>query len=213
MKTPSFNLSRGIAFLCVLFAFVSSAHAQWQTTAYTLRGGWNAIYLHGDASHATFEQHFAAHPEIVAVWRWNNNTTQVQFGVSPLIPTQGTPEWSIWKRDLPAETTLSNFIGQSAYLVECSGSSTTTYNVSITQRVMPPESNWVRNGATPPRLPDAQQQRHLSDLLRLLRHVPGRHLGQHPHFPLRQRPPRSLQSRAGLLHQPGARGSQPGVLV
>ncbi len=140
---------RGSLGLAALLLFgVSAAHAQWQTTTYTLRGGWNSIYLHGDASHATIDAHFAAHPEIISVWRWNSNPTQVQFGVSPLIPTQGTPEWSIWKRGLPAQTTLTNLTGQNGYLVECSGESTSTYTVQITQRVMPPESNWVRNGAT-----------------------------------------------------------------
>ncbi len=139
---------RALTLLVLGFACTAGLHAQWQTTAYTLHGGWNSIYLHGDASHATLEQHFAANPEVIAVWRWNPNPTQIQFGVSPLIPTQGTPEWSIWKRDLPAQSTLANLTGQTGYLVECSGASTTTYNVQITQRVMPPESNWVRNGAT-----------------------------------------------------------------
>ncbi len=134
----------------LVFAFlalVPIAQAQWQTTAYTLHGGWNSIYLHGDATHATLDEQFASHPEVVAVWRWNPNPTQAQFGTSNLIPTAGTPDWSIWRRGQPTQTTLANFVGQSAYLIECTGVATDSYNVQITQKVLPPRSSWVRNGA------------------------------------------------------------------
>jgi hypothetical protein len=136
-----------LLFGLALVALAPRAQAQWQTTTYTLQGGWNAIFLHGDASYASIETHFASHPAVVAIWRWNPNPTQVQFGVSPLIPTAGTPEWSVWKRDEPTQSTLSALTGQAAYLVECTGSPATTYTVAIKQRVLPPQSQWVRNGA------------------------------------------------------------------
>ncbi len=144
------SISAFLRFLTFTLTFTLAplAYAQWQTTAYPLRGGWNAIYLHGDATHATLDQHFANNPEVLSVWRWNANPTQVQFGVSPLIPTSGTPEWSIWRRGLPAQTTLTNFSGPAAYLVECSGAATDTYLVQLTHKVVPPQSTWVRNGAT-----------------------------------------------------------------
>lgn len=142
--------ARSLRALCLIalgsLLFAATAHAQWQSTTYTLKGGWNSIYLHGDASHATPDTLFAAYPEVLEVWRWNPNPTQVQFTTSPLIPSAGTAEWSTWVRGGSANS-LSKLIGQTAYLVKCSGTTADTYSVTIPQRVLPPSAAWVRNGA------------------------------------------------------------------
>jgi hypothetical protein len=133
--------------LALGFLFTAAtAHAQWQSTTYTLKGGWNSIYLHGDATHATPAQLFAANPEVLEVWRWNPNPTQVQFTTSPLIPSAGTAEWSTWVRGGSANS-LGQLIGQTAYLVKCSGAASSSYSVTIPQKVLPPSATWVRNGA------------------------------------------------------------------
>jgi hypothetical protein len=134
------------AFLFLLF-LAPAARAQWQTTTYTLHGGWNSLYLHGDATHATIETLLAANPEVINIWRWNPNTNPIQFGSSPLIPTAGTAEWSVWVKGQPTQTTLASLNGQTAYLVECTGTIGSTYSLSIPQKVIPPRSTWVRNGA------------------------------------------------------------------
>jgi len=120
----------------------ATAHAQWQSTTYTLKSGWNSIYLHGDATHATPDELFAAYPAVTEVWRWNPNPTQVGFTTSPLIPSAGTAEWSTWVRGGSANS-LGQLIGQTAYLVKCSGAA----SVTLPQRVLPPNASWVRNGA------------------------------------------------------------------
>ena len=143
--------ARSLRALCLIalgsLLFAATAHAQWKTTTYTLKGGWNSIYLHGDASYASLETIFASQTAVEEIWRWNPNPTQVGFTASPLIPSAGTPEWSVWKRGSPAESSLSKLIGQMAYLVKCSGTSSTTYSVQIPQKVLPPSATWVRNGA------------------------------------------------------------------
>jgi hypothetical protein len=126
--------------------FAATAHAQWQSTTYTLKGGWNSIYLHGDASYTTLETIFASQPAVQEVWRWNPNPTQVQFTTSPLIPSAGTAEWSTWVRGGSANT-LGQLMGQTAYLVKCSGAASSSYSVTIPQKIMPPSATWVRNGA------------------------------------------------------------------
>ncbi len=133
--------------LVVASACLPAARAQWQTINYTLRGGWNSIYIHGDASYATIEQQLANNPEVLSIWRWNPNPTATQFGGAGLIPLAGTPEWSTWYKPVATPDTLSALIGQTAYLVECAGAVTDTYSLSITQRVLPPASKWVRSGA------------------------------------------------------------------
>ncbi|MES2570472.1 MAG: hypothetical protein V4710_10520 [Verrucomicrobiota bacterium] len=131
--------------LLLLVCFCTTAEAQWQTTTYSLKGGWNAIHLSGDARHDTLDNLLP--PQVTEVWRWNPNPTQVQFTQSPLIPSAGTPEWSVWKRGLPGESTLSQLSGQTSYLVRCAGTAANSYAVPIKQSPLPPSSAWVRNGA------------------------------------------------------------------
>jgi hypothetical protein len=121
------------------------ARAQWQTTTYALKGGWNAIHLTGDAKQDTLDNLLPA--GVLEVWRWNPNPTSVQFTQSPLIPAPGTPEWSVWKRGLPLESTLTQLTGQTSYLVKCSGTAATTITVPLKQSPLPPSANWVRSGA------------------------------------------------------------------
>ena len=122
--------------------FAATAHAQWQSTTYTLKSGWNSIYLHGDATHAKPDELFAAYPAVTEVWRWNPNPTQTGFTTTPLLPSNGTPEWSKWVRGGPTAS-LIGLTGQSAYLVKCSAAA----SVVIPQRPMPPSNTWVRSGA------------------------------------------------------------------
>lgn len=133
----------------LFFIIGTTAQAQWQTTTYALKGGYNSIYLHGAATHATMEQLFPNSGDtanVQEVWRWNPNPTQVQFTTTPLLPTQGTPEWSVWVRGGGANT-LQNLTGPAAYLVKCAGTASNTYNVPIVHKPAPPSSTWVRNGA------------------------------------------------------------------
>jgi hypothetical protein len=131
--------------LVSLFLAATTAHAQWKTTTYTLKGGWNSIYLHGDATHGTLDSLLPS--SVLEVWRWNPNPTQVGFIESPLIPSSGTAEWSVWRRGSPAESSLSQLIGQMAYLVKCTGTKSDTYSMSLKQSPQLPANSWVRNGA------------------------------------------------------------------
>jgi hypothetical protein len=135
------------SFLSVLFTLLAAlpASAQWKTTTYSLKGGWNAIYLNGDAPPTAVEDLFPA--SVLEVWRWNPNPDQVQFTESPLIPSAGTAEWSVWRRGLPAESSLARLIGPSAYLVKCSGTAASSYSVALKLSPSPPANSWVRNGA------------------------------------------------------------------
>ncbi len=134
-----------LAILLSTLLLATTAHAQWQTTAYALKGGWNAIYLVGDAQQDSLDNLFPA--QVTEVWRWNSNASQVQFMESPLTPSAGTPEWSVWRRGHPDQSTFSKLIGQTAYLVKCVGTTTNNYAVSIKQSPLMPRAAWVRDGA------------------------------------------------------------------
>jgi hypothetical protein len=135
-------LLSGVLLLCGL---QSDALAQWQTTTYNLKGGWNAIYLTGDVKHGSLDALLPV--SVQEVWRWNPNPQQVQFTESPLIPSAATPEWSVWRRGIPADSNLSEMIGQTSYLVKCTGSASTSHTVAIKQAIIPPAATWVRAGA------------------------------------------------------------------
>jgi hypothetical protein len=120
------------------------ARAQWVSTTYALKGGWNSIYLSGDAKQDGLANLFPA--QVLEVWRWNPNPNQVGFLTSPLVPANGTPEWSVWKRD-GSVASLTSLTGQTAYLVKCSGTTSNSYTATIKQSPMPPANSWVRNGA------------------------------------------------------------------
>lgn len=131
----------------LLLLSAPALRAQWKTETYVLKGGWNAIYLHGDASHATPAQLFQSYPSVLEVWRWNPNPDQVQYSESPAEPDATSSEWTIWNRNDPDEQKLTAMVGQSAYLVRCDGASTTTTSVAIAQKPMPPSATWLISGA------------------------------------------------------------------
>ena len=136
------------SFRFVLAAFLvfgaGLARAQWISTTYALKGGWNSIYLSGDAKQDQLANLFPS--QVLEVWRCNPNPNQVGFLTSPLVPANGTPEWSVWKRD-GSVTSLTSLTGQTAYLVKCSGTTSNSYSATIKQSPLPPANSWVRNGA------------------------------------------------------------------
>lgn len=150
-ETPSPVRSRGgwLRRAALLLGFglsASLARAQWTSINYDLKGGWNAVYLHGEVPQGNLDALFAGEPEVLEVWRWNTNPNQTQFTTSPLLPSNGTPDWSKWVRGGP-NPSLTSLTGQAAYLIRCSGAATASHTVTIQQRPLPPSAAWVRNGA------------------------------------------------------------------
>ncbi len=141
---------------CALLLAPCLSHAQWRTETYALKGGMNAIYLSGEAKADTIGNAGNGPEDIIGnimpaavteVWMWNPNPTQVQFIESPLIPSSGTAEWLVWKRGIPAQSNLIRLLGQTSYLVRCTGTASTNHSVTIKQSPQPPANSWVRNGA------------------------------------------------------------------
>ncbi len=133
--------------LGVVWLSAGGAFAQWETVSYNLKGGWNAIYLPGEVDYDTLENIFPPSTNVTAVWRWNPNPNPIQVGTSSVVPAAGTPEWQVWTRATGDADTLISLPGQSAYLIECSGTAGDSTTVNITQKVQPPRYSWVRNGA------------------------------------------------------------------
>ncbi len=138
-------MKRPLLILATLLA-AGPASAQWRTTTYTLKPGWNAIWLNGDATYLTPDAHFAGQADIEELWRWNPNPDAVQFTDSPAEPAPGTPEWSVWRRGQAQYSDLALLAGQAAYLVKLRDGAP-QQTLTLKQRVEPPRTLWRRSGA------------------------------------------------------------------
>ncbi len=141
MKQKLLTLLVGVAALLAL-----PARAQWLTQTLELKAGWNAVFLHVDASHATLDQQIGAMAPVLTpieqVWRWSPNPAAAQFIVSPQQPVDSGSQWASWKRSDNAGSTLQRLIGNSAYLVY----STTDYTWTLKGRPVLPSYQWSTSG-------------------------------------------------------------------
>lgn len=133
-----------VLFAVALALIVPSARAQWLNQSMVLTQGWNAVFLHVDASHTTLDALVGSDSSnpIVEVWRWNPPAT-TQFTDSPQSPTASS-EWSNWVRTQPASS-LQRLVGDAAYLVRV-GVNVSTYTWTIKGRPIPPRHSWTTTG-------------------------------------------------------------------
>ncbi len=120
------------------------AHAQWLTQTLDLKAGWNAVFLHVDASHDVLDSLVGGdiNNPIMEIWRWNPPSL-AQFTDSPAQPTV-SDEWSSWVRGNPASA-MQRLVGDSAYLVRV-GTNLATYSWSLKGRPVAPRHAWTISG-------------------------------------------------------------------
>lgn len=135
-----------LALACLLAAVPLTAQAQWTTQSFTLKAGWNAVFLHVDASHATLDQLVGISAPTLTpidqVWRWNPAPATGQFVQSPQEPTSEASQWSSWKRSDGPGSTLQRLTANAAYLVYA----TTDYTWTLTGRPILPNYQWSTSG-------------------------------------------------------------------
>ena len=139
------RILRGAIYAClVTVPFVSQA--QWMTQALDLKPGWNAVFLHVDASHTTLNALVASDPgnPILEVWRWNPPST-LQFIDGPQQPATAATEWNSWSRS-ETNAALQRVGGNAAYLVRV-GTNVTSYTWQIKGRPVAPRKDWASWGA------------------------------------------------------------------
>ncbi len=109
-----------------------------------MRAGWTAIWMPLDLSHLTMDEALASRANIEEVWRWNP-ASGPQFVSEPATPVQANPAWSVWKRGLPLETTLTAFTPNAAYLVKVKDG-VANVNITFRGRPVPPNYPWSTSG-------------------------------------------------------------------
>lgn len=128
----------------VLLAFAFISHAQWLTQSVDLKPGWNAVFLHVDATHTNLNGQIGGDNTnpIQEIWRWNPPSV-AQFTDSPAQPTP-TGEWTSWNRT-NAASVLQRLVGDSAYLVRVS-SNVVSYTWNLKGRPVAPRHDWTISG-------------------------------------------------------------------
>ena len=142
MKTKSLRLFKCLCATAALLLASLHASAQWQTQSFTSKLGWNAVFLHVDASHDSIEAQVPI--DIQELWLWKPNLSTLQFITSPQEPTDGGSQWLVWKRGIPSESTLVSLIGNAAYLVY--NASVGDVNWSLKGKPVPPRQIWTTSG-------------------------------------------------------------------
>lgn len=133
--------------LAVLLGWCPVAMAQWTTQTNTLKAGWNAVYLHVDASYATLDDLVGddlANP-IEEIWYWRPATTGGQFVDSPQIPTDTGSQWQTWEKVTGANSALQRLVPNGAYLVKVAAN-VASYNWLVKGKPVAPTFKWTLSG-------------------------------------------------------------------
>jgi hypothetical protein len=145
--------NKWIAIMMVLGLAKLSALAQWTTQTVTLKPGWNAIFLHVNASYANIGDLPGLDSNIEEIWLWKPQTSAGQFIDSPDAPTNRRTRWASWLKNLGPSSTLQRLIGNTAYLVrygspDAAGNWTPAVDLTwnIKGRPVPPSYNWTSSG-------------------------------------------------------------------
>lgn len=150
----------GLLALTLLTAFKPCLQAQWVTQSFDLVAGWNAVFLHVDASYTNLDDLMAepGHQPILEIWQWQPEVPASRFTQSPAVPADTGSPWSSWVRGQGADSVLTRLEGNRAYLVRIR-SEVPTFRWQVKGRPLPPRYTWTTTGlnllgfATPPSTP------------------------------------------------------------
>ncbi len=129
-----------------LFA-ANTLGAQWRTETFELVGGWNAVYLHIDPSHASLGEivgNDSSNP-IEEIWLWMPAAGTMQFIESPQEPSAGGTQWLRWDRYWGGSSPLQRLAPNAAYLVRVR-SDVGAYTWTLKGKPVAPHVSWTSSG-------------------------------------------------------------------
>lgn len=139
-------VTRTLLLLLAAFAISPlSVRAQWMTQTHLLKPGWNAVYLHIDATHELIDEVVTggANP-ISEIWLWQPESTTAQFVNSPQEPSSPNSQWAVWNRSPVVADSLLRLSGNAAYLVLNTNSSDFVWQLK--GRPVAPNYEWTTTG-------------------------------------------------------------------
>jgi len=101
----------------LFFSSTVSVSAQWAKESYSLKAGWNGIWVSLDCSDRTIDQVLEMYPQIIEVWRWNPLASSMQFIDGPTNPIQPDAQWAVWRRGDLNASSFGKLTGNASYLV------------------------------------------------------------------------------------------------
>ena len=177
------KLLRKVLVSMFLLGCALQGRAQWITQTINLEQGWNAVYIHVDASHVTLDQMVGPLAPVLTpieqIWRWTPNESMAQFIESPQQPVDTGSQWASWRRIDGGLSTLSLLTANSAYLVY----STAPYVWQIQGKPILPQYQWATSGlnfigfptvsAGPPAFEDFLAEAPMMQLAEIFRYTGG----------------------------------------
>lgn len=141
------DMRRTLLTLVVMALTAGAARAQYLTQDFTLKAGWNAVFLHVDPSYATIDDLVAADPlqAIEEVWLWKPELSDQQFVDSPQSPLTTDTRWVSWTRALGTSSALRTMGANLPYLVKVKAT-VATYTWSLKGRPFVPRYQWSTSG-------------------------------------------------------------------
>jgi hypothetical protein len=141
MNALRYQTRLGIAFGLLLLSVATPA--QWVTQSFALKSGWNAVYLHVDASHVTLDSLIGSDISnpIQEIWMWSPNASTAQFITNPQTPSQPA-YWLNWVRVTSPSATLTRLPGNVACLVR----SSSDYVWNLKGKPVAPIYQWSASG-------------------------------------------------------------------
>ncbi|MDX1951025.1 MAG: hypothetical protein SFY81_02510 [Verrucomicrobiota bacterium] len=140
MRCPGF--CKGFLLLALLLVCGPASRAQWSSQSITLQPGWNAAYLHIDATHDTLENLVGAASPIAEIWVWQPSTLTGRIINNPQQPVSGN-DWMQWTK-LTGPANAFPLRANTAYLIRNSG--VTPFVWTLKGKPVPPQSQWAASG-------------------------------------------------------------------
>lgn len=145
MKLNSFRTLVPAAVIALLLGGAVVAQAQWQSQSFTLKPGWNAVFLHVDASHLTLDDLIPSATDPVAeVWLWRPRLSTLQFVDNPATNSTTDSRWAVWTSARGDTDTLVKLVANGAYLVK--NGTATDYDWTVKGKPVPPSYQWTTTG-------------------------------------------------------------------
>ncbi len=140
-------LPLSLKLMLMLMLPLGTARAQWLTQTLDLKAGWNAVFLHVDASHATIDDLVAPDPSLAVeeVWMWRPELSAQQFVDTPQSPASTDSRWSSWTRAKGPNSAMNRLIPNTAYLVKVK-SDIATYAWAVKGKAVAPRYTWTTSG-------------------------------------------------------------------
>lgn len=145
MKLNSFRTLVPAAVIALLLGGAVVAQAQWQSQSFTLKPGWNAVFLHVDASHLTLDDLIpSATGPVAEVWLWRPRLSTLQFVDNPATNSTTDSRWAVWTSARGDTDTLVKLVANGAYLVK--NGTATDYDWTVKGKPVPPSYQWTTTG-------------------------------------------------------------------